>query len=58
LAVRDYARDVLRLKRMVAITLPENHDSICVLEKIGMRFEMIVRFAEDGEELKLFGCDF
>jgi RimJ/RimL family protein N-acetyltransferase len=53
-AVRDYARDVLGLKRIVAITLPGNLGSIRVLETIGMQFEAVIRLTEDGEELKLF----
>lgn len=56
-AVKDYARDVIRLKRLVAITDPENQGSIRVLEKIGLRFEKMVRLSEDDIELKLFAAD-
>jgi len=38
LAVEAYAKDVVGLKRMVAITTPANAGSIRVLEKIGLRF--------------------
>jgi RimJ/RimL family protein N-acetyltransferase len=58
LAVKAYAKDVIGLKRIVAITDPANEGSIRVLEKIGLRFEKMVRLAEDDMELKLFAVDF
>ncbi|MET0752288.1 MAG: GNAT family N-acetyltransferase [Pyrinomonadaceae bacterium] len=57
-AVMDYGRDVIGLKRIVAITVPDNLGSIKVLEKIGMRFEKMIRTAQDAEEIKLFARDF
>jgi RimJ/RimL family protein N-acetyltransferase len=54
-AVLAYARRVLRLQRIVAITSPENLVSIAVLEKIGLKFERTIRLAEHSPELKLFG---
>lgn len=57
LAVKAYARDVIGLKRVVAITDPANDGSIRVLEKIGLRFEKVVRLSEDDIELKLFAVD-
>jgi ribosomal-protein-alanine N-acetyltransferase len=54
-AVLVHARQVLRLQRIVAITSPENLGSIAVLGKIGLKFERMVRLAEHGPELKLFG---
>lgn len=56
LAVKHFARDVIGLKRLVAIVDPDNPASIRVLEKMGMTFEKMVRLAEDDIELKLFGC--
>jgi RimJ/RimL family protein N-acetyltransferase len=53
-AVLAHARQVLRLQRIVAITTPENRGSIAVLERIGLRFERMIRLAELGPELKLF----
>lgn len=38
LAVLDFAFSELKLKRIVARTMPENKASIRVIEKIGMRF--------------------
>src|SRR5919108_4796570 len=52
LAVKEYARDIIGLKRLVAITDPENRGSIRVLEKIGLKFEKMVRLSEDDIELK------
>lgn len=57
LAVKAYARDVIGLKRLVAITDPENQASIRVLEKIGLRFEKMVRLSDDDIELKLLAAD-
>ena len=57
LAVKQYAHDVIGLKRIVAITDPGNLGSIRVLEKIGMKFEKMVRLSEDDIELKLFSVD-
>ncbi|HLO32171.1 MAG TPA: GNAT family N-acetyltransferase [Anaerolineales bacterium] len=57
LAVKAYAKDVIGLKRLVAITDPANAGSIRVLEKIGLRFEKMVRLSEDDIDLKLFAVD-
>ena len=56
-AVKQHARNVIGLKRIVAITDPNNDGSIRVLEKLGMKFEKMVRLAEDDIELKLFSVD-
>jgi ribosomal-protein-alanine N-acetyltransferase len=57
LAVKQYARDIAGLRRIVAITDPQNAGSIRVLEKIGMKFEKMVKLSEDDIELKLFALD-
>ena len=54
-AVLAYGRDALGLGRIIAITAPDNHGSIAVLEKIGLRLEGRIKLAEDGAELLLFG---
>ena len=56
-AVKAYARDVLGLRRLVAITDPANQGSIRVLEKIGLKYEKMVRLSADDIELKLFAAD-
>jgi ribosomal-protein-alanine N-acetyltransferase len=53
-AVLVHARRVLRMPRIVAITSPENRDSIAVLERIGLKFEGMIRLEDLGPELKLF----
>ena len=54
-AVLRYGRKVLALERIVAITAPDNFASIAVLEKIGLRFERMIRLVEHGPDLNLFG---
>jgi RimJ/RimL family protein N-acetyltransferase len=57
-AVKEYAKDVVGLKRMVAIVDPANEASIRVLEKIGLQYEKMVRLSADDIDLKLFAIDF
>jgi RimJ/RimL family protein N-acetyltransferase len=54
-AVLDYGRRALNLGRIVAIANPDNRASIAVLERIGLKFERMVRLSSDAKELKLFG---
>jgi [ribosomal protein S5]-alanine N-acetyltransferase len=54
-AVLTHAREVLNLKRVVAITSPDNWSSIAVLKKIGLKFERMIRLVDHSPELKLFG---
>lgn len=56
-AVVAYARNVLGLNRILAITTPDNNSSINVLRKIGLRFERMIRLSEDEPELKLFASE-
>jgi RimJ/RimL family protein N-acetyltransferase len=53
-AVLAHARRVLGLTRIVAITSPDNVGSIAVLERIGLKFERMIRLQEQSPELKLF----
>lgn len=53
-AVLQEARERLRLERICAITTLDNDASIRLLERLGLRFESVVRFSEDAEQLKLF----
>jgi [ribosomal protein S5]-alanine N-acetyltransferase len=53
-AVLEYAKRRLHLKRIVAIASPGNHASIAVLERIGLKFERMVRLPADTRDLKLF----
>jgi ribosomal-protein-alanine N-acetyltransferase len=57
-AVLAHARATLGLKRIVAITSPDNAASIKVLEKLGLKFERMVRLGDDPREVRLFGIGF
>jgi RimJ/RimL family protein N-acetyltransferase len=54
-AVMAYGHSVLALKRIVAVTSPGNDPSVRLLEKLGFRFERMVRLSEDSAEVQLFG---
>jgi RimJ/RimL family protein N-acetyltransferase len=54
-AVMDYGRSTLGLRRIVAITSPDNAASGRLLEKIGLRFERLIKLADDQAEVRLFG---
>jgi len=56
-AVKAYGTNVLGIGRLVAITNPDNESSIKLLEKIGLRFERMIRLSEDASEIKLFASD-
>lgn len=53
-AVMKYARDVLRLKQILAITTPDNEASAKLLGKIGLRFEKLTTLSAGADEVKLF----
>lgn len=53
-AVTHYARETLRLVRLLAIVNPSNAGSIRLLEKLGFGFERMIRMADTEPELKLF----
>jgi [ribosomal protein S5]-alanine N-acetyltransferase len=53
-AVMEYGRNALGLKRIVAITSLDNAGSIRVLEKIGLRFERMIRMPGSDEDTRLF----
>jgi RimJ/RimL family protein N-acetyltransferase len=53
-AVMAYGSRELGLRRIVAVVNPDNEGSIRVLEKIGLKFERMVKLSEDRSENKLF----
>jgi [ribosomal protein S5]-alanine N-acetyltransferase len=53
-AVFSYAKDVLKLPRIVAIANKDNEASGKLLEKLGMRFDRLINFSGDNDEIKLF----
>jgi RimJ/RimL family protein N-acetyltransferase len=56
-AVMAYGQGVLGLRRVVAITASDNHSSTRILEKLGLRFEAMVRYPDDGQEVQLFAVE-
>lgn len=46
-AVLDYARHQLGIHRIVAITLVDNASSLKLLQKLGLRFERMIRLGND-----------
>lgn len=58
LATLNYAKTVLKLQRIVAITTQDNVNSIQLLQKLGLQFEKIIDLAADDRDLMLFGIDF
>lgn len=53
-AVMDYGRNVIGLTRIVAITAPDNESSARLLEKLGLRFDRMIRLSADAKEDRLF----
>jgi RimJ/RimL family protein N-acetyltransferase len=57
-AAIDYARKEHGLRRIAALTAPENAASIRVLKKTGFQFEKMVDLRDFNSENKLFIADF
>jgi RimJ/RimL family protein N-acetyltransferase len=57
-AVRDHARDVIGLKRLLGITSPGNHSSIRLLEKLGLGFVEFTHLPPDNKPTNLYAMDF
>jgi len=55
-AVMEYAKSAFGLRRLVAITTPENEASIRLLEKLGLRFERMMKLAGDSRDVSLFAA--
>ena len=56
-ATMVHERDAKGLKRILAITSPDNFGSIALLEKLGLKFERLMKLTEDTPEVKLFAAD-
>ncbi len=52
-----HAKEDLKLGKISAITVPNNINSIRLLEKIGLGFQKNIKLADDAEELMLFEKD-
>jgi ribosomal-protein-alanine N-acetyltransferase len=53
-AVLAHGRQTWGLKRILAITSPDNEASIRLLAKLGFRFERVARLSEESPEVKVF----
>ena len=56
-AIMSYAKDVLKLPRIVAITNKDNVTSGKLLERLGLHFDRLIDLNGDGDETKLFISD-
>ena len=56
-AIMIHGRNTMGLKRILAITSPDNVGSIALLEKLGLKYERITKLSEDASEVKLFAAD-
>lgn len=56
-AVMEQGRTVLGFRRIVAVTAPHNRGSIRVLEKVGLRFERMIRMPDEHQDIHLMAWD-
>lgn len=56
-ATLAHGRTTLNLPRILAITTPANTASIRLLDKLGLRFDRLIRVPTRDEELRLFTTD-
>ena len=56
-AVMEHARSAFGMRRLVAITSPDNEASIRLLERLGLRFETTMSLEGDGHDVSLFAVD-
>lgn len=56
-AVLAHGRGSLGLKRILAITAPDNQASIALLGKLGMKFETVTRLEGDTKDVRLFAVE-
>ena len=55
--VMRYAREQMKLPRLLAIVSPGHSRSICLLEKLGMHLERPLRMPGEDEDVLLYGID-
>ena len=53
-AVLKDGRERLSLERILAITSLDNDASINLLERLGFKFEKVIKLSADGEQVRLF----
>jgi RimJ/RimL family protein N-acetyltransferase len=55
-AAIGFAWERLGLQRVVAITAPDNDDSVRLLERLGFRFERMLRLSDDAPAVRLYAA--
>ncbi len=58
IAVMNYGKTTLGLKRLAAVTAPDNTRSIKLLEKLGFHFEKMVRLAPEAQKIRMYVIEF
>src|SRR5215216_5116824 len=53
-AVLTDAQERLGVERILAITSPDNEPSIKLLQRLGFRFDRVIKLSQDREQVKLF----
>jgi RimJ/RimL family protein N-acetyltransferase len=56
-AIANYAKNTLKLDRLVAIANSNNEASIGLLQRLGFEYQRMVQIANDDREIKLFSKD-
>jgi RimJ/RimL family protein N-acetyltransferase len=56
-ATLTFAKEKLNVQTLCAITVPDNQNSIRLLEKVGMKFNRRICFPNNAEELLLYKLD-
>ncbi len=56
-AIMIHGRNTMGLKRILAITSPDNVGSIALLEKLGLKYERVTKLSDDAPDVKLFTAD-
>lgn len=57
MATMEYGKNTLNISQIVAITDHDNHRSIKLLQKLGLRYKMMVDINKAGKAAKLFTPD-
>ncbi len=57
-AVLREARDNMKLRKLLAFAMKDNFRSAKLLEKLGMKFDRMIAYPGEEEEMMLFSIDF
>lgn len=56
-ATMDYAKRTLGISRILAVVSPDNDRSTKLLDRLGFRFERLLRLSPDAAEIKLYAAN-